>query len=65
MSVLEKPKVEDLEEMLEYLDELRESASINMFGAGTELRDEYPRLSRMEARAVVRYWMETFGQESR
>lgn len=46
-------------EMKWYLDELRESGEINMFGAAPVLQQEF-NLSRAEAKACLVYWMETF-----
>ena len=45
---------------LEFLDELRESGEINMFGAAPYLTDIFD-LSKQEARKVLTYWMQTFG----
>lgn len=50
-----------LQECLEYLDFLRETGVTNMFGATPYLvanRD----LPQLTARAVLAYWMETFGE---
>lgn len=52
------------DEHLEYLDELRESATTNMYGASPLLTREFG-LERDEARHVLQYWMATFGQEER
>ena len=43
-----------------FLDELRESGEINMFGAAPYLSDAFD-LSEQEARKVLTYWMQTFG----
>lgn len=51
-------------EYLEFLDELRESGTVNMFGAGPYLELEF-NLSRADAKTILMYWMETFGQEDR
>lgn len=48
------------EDMLEYLDALRESGETNMFGAGAYLREDYPALSKDQSHKVLAYWMETF-----
>ena len=48
------------DEMLVYLDRLRESGVTNMFGAGPFLRRKFG-LGKAEASAVLVYWMETFG----
>lgn len=43
------------DELLEYLDELRASGAVNMFGAGTYLRKEFA-LSRNESSIALGYW---------
>lgn len=63
------------DEMLEYLDDLRESGATNMFGAGSYLESEFPELldgatprsykSCPKAAETLRYWMNTFGQPNR
>jgi len=50
------------EDHLYYLDVLRESGATNMFGAAPYLQDEYPDLTRDEARQVLTYWMRTFSE---
>ena len=52
------------EDMLYYLDDLRGSGMINMFGAAPYVRKEF-NLSKREARVVHNYWMETFGERQR
>jgi len=52
------------DEQLEYLDDLRESGIVNMFGASPYVRDEFD-LTKKEAREVLSYWMKTFGKEAR
>ena len=49
------------QEMLEFLDQLRESGVVNMFGAAPDLVDEFD-LTKREARAVLGEWMRTFGE---
>jgi hypothetical protein len=49
------------EEYLEFLDALRATGAINMFGAGPYLRLEFD-LDRQMGNLVLRYWMETFKQ---
>ncbi len=57
----ERPKfVED--QHLEYLDDLRDSGVVNMYGAIPYLREMYPELSKVEAPLVLGYWMKTFGE---
>lgn len=57
------------EEHLTFLDELRESGVVNMFGAGEYIVDEFIvdefELDKAMARQVLAYWMKTFGQEDR
>ena len=47
---------------LQFLDDLRESGDTNMFGAQPYLMAEYTDLSKVEAREVLGYWMNTFTQ---
>ena len=47
--------------MFQYLDDLRESGQVNMFGSGTYLQSAFG-LSRYEAKDVVLEWMKTFGE---
>lgn len=58
--IVERPVVVT-DEMLEYLDELRESGAINMFGAAPYVQREFG-LSITDARAVLSYWMRTFSE---
>ncbi len=51
----------DMEEYLQYLDELRESGTVNMVGAAVNLREEFG-LSRPQSRSIHRYWIETFKE---
>lgn len=50
----------DKETVFEFLDTLRESGAINMFGAGPYVQDAFG-LDRREARDLVLEWMETFA----
>lgn len=50
----------DKEMVFEFLDNLRESGAINMFGAGPYVQDAFG-LDRREARDLVLEWMETFA----
>ena len=60
---MERPDFLD-DEHLEYLDVLRESGKTNMFGATPYIQQEYPDLSKSEARDVLIYWMETFSDRN-
>jgi hypothetical protein len=53
---------EEKEEYFEFLDELRESGSTNMFGAAGPLREMFPDLGRQEAKDIVLEWMDTFEE---
>ena len=44
-----------------FLDDLRESGSINMFGAAPYVADAFG-VSKYEARDLVKNWMDTFGE---
>lgn len=48
------------QEQKEYLNELRDSGETNMFGATPYLMEEFPELSKEEARAVLKEWMGSF-----
>ena len=50
-------------EYYEYLDALRESGVVNMFGAGAYLQDEFG-LSRTEARTIVIAWMSQYRDKN-
>jgi hypothetical protein len=49
------------DELLEYLDELRESGVTNMYGAGSYLEAEFA-LDNKESTEVLIYWMHSFGE---
>ena len=59
MEQIEKPLGLE-QEHLEFLDDLRESGIVNMFGAHPYLADEF-NLSDKAARAITAYWMKTFS----
>ena len=50
------------EEIFEYLDDLRESGDVNMFGAGPYVQEEFG-LDRHAAREVVMKWAKNFGKD--
>jgi hypothetical protein len=52
------------EEYFVYLDDIRESGDINMFGAGPYLQDAFG-LSRYEARDILVEWMVTFVERQK
>lgn len=51
-----------LECHLTFLDDLRDSADTNMFGARPYLMEEFPELSHAEAKDILIYWMKTFSK---
>ena len=56
-----KMVVTEKETMFQYLDDLRESGQVNMFGSCEYLQSAFG-LSRYEAKDVVLEWMKTFGE---
>lgn len=50
-----------MEDYFEFLNDLRESGQINMFGAAPVLQEVFG-LGRIEAREVLAAWMESFTQ---
>lgn len=52
-------------DMLEYLDLLRETGKLNMFGARGQLMYEFETLTRDEAGEVLTYWRKTYNPEGR
>jgi hypothetical protein len=49
-------------EYFEYLDRLRNSGVVNMFGAGEYLRDAFG-VDKPTSHAILNAWMETFGKD--
>lgn len=49
------------DDMLEYLDEVREAGFTNMFGAAPYVQEAFG-LSRNEGHTVLQYWMRTFSE---
>ena len=56
----EKPKFIK-QKHLKYLDNLRETGVLNMFGARPYLMDEFPNIDRNQAREILTYWMQTYS----
>lgn len=46
-----------------YLNELRESGATNMFGSTTYIIEEFPDLDKREAGRILSLWMENFNDE--
>lgn len=55
---------EEIDEFLEYLDDLRSSGETNMYGARPYLQEEFG-LSVEDSTIILKYWMDTFGKEDR
>tara|TARA_R110002020_G_scaffold218594_5_gene426511 strand:+ start:2170 stop:2364 length:195 start_codon:yes stop_codon:yes gene_type:complete len=53
-------KEEARQEMFKFLNSLRRSRVIDMFGAGSYLRVQF-NLSKREARFILQEWMQNFG----
>jgi hypothetical protein len=49
------------ENMFAFLDSVRETGAINMFGAAPYLQEAFD-LSRREAKDILLEWMKTFGE---
>ena len=49
----------DTTKILKYLDQLRESGEVNMFGSAAYVQEEFE-LSRKDAQRVVEEWMRQF-----
>ena len=47
----------------EFLDELRESGTVNMFGASSDLRDEFG-FDKSTCRALLSDWMNQYEEKS-
>lgn len=52
------------DEHLEFLDALRESGVTNMFGASPYIQEEFC-VDEKTARIILKYWIQTFGDENR
>ena len=50
-------------EHLDYLDNLRASGSVNMFGATDPLMTAFD-LEKRDAQTILQYWMESFGNDN-
>ena len=51
------------DEHLDYLDELRESGAVNMYGARGHLWREFcGEITDTQAKHILHYWMHTFGE---
>lgn len=57
--------MDNKEQYFEYLDDLRESGTTNMFGARPYLMEEFPELTKNEAGEILSEWMKTFGERHR
>lgn len=51
------------EKYFTYLNSLRESGAINMYGAAPYLVSDFPELTQSEANAVLKDWMNSFSRK--
>jgi hypothetical protein len=58
---LEKPEYLK-DEHLKYLNELKETKMVPMFGAASTLRLYYDYLTKEQARKILAYWIDTFQE---
>jgi hypothetical protein len=49
------------QEFFDYLDTLRETGVVNMFGAAPVLQEAFD-MTRADARAILKEWMENYGR---
>ena len=49
---------------LAYLDDLRESGLVNMFGSSEYIVEQFG-IGKIKAREIVKYWMKSFGKGAR
>lgn len=59
---MSKPKTLVTEVHLMYLDDLRESGVVNMWGAAPYLEKAFSELHTNQSRDILLYWMETFSK---
>jgi hypothetical protein len=52
-----------VDEIFKFLDDLRASGTINMFGAPAVLREQYPHMTKKQARAAFTMWTNTFPKD--
>ena len=57
---IDRPEIVEDEHLL-YLDELRDSAVTNMWGAGDYLQSEFV-VGRREATTILTYWIKSFEE---
>lgn len=57
---IERPE-DATDDVLDYLDDLRESGATNMFGAAPYLVEEFD-FDKRTAREILSYWMATFSE---
>ncbi len=52
-----------LNDHLCFLDDLRDSSITNMFGAVSYILEDFPNLTKEQAREILKYWMKTFKED--
>lgn len=53
-----------MDQYFEYLEDLRQSGEINMYGAVPCLYREFPELSLDQAKKILTEWMASYGQSN-
>lgn len=54
---------EEEKEVLEFLNDLRQSGVTNMFGASSYVTERFPEVGAIRSRAMVALWMANFNDE--
>lgn len=54
--------MDNYEKYYEFLDNLRESGEVNMFGVRPYLAEEFSELSKEELSKILSSWMDTFDE---
>lgn len=52
------------EDVFKFLDVLRDSGIVNMFGATPYIMEEFPLLDKIEARSFLIEWMQTYNDRN-
>lgn len=57
---IDRPQIVEDKHLI-FLDKLRESGVTNMFGAGSYI-PKIPYVDKEDARIILKYWMDSFGE---
>lgn len=61
---MRKDGIEITEEHLLFLDDLRNSGIVNMYGAAPHLMEQFPELTQDDAHNILLHWMDTFSERN-